>query len=353
MIIINARFLTQPITGVQRYAIELSKILKRKYSDKIKFVTHSGIIHKPLAEELEVEIIGINKSHLWEQVDLYLYLLQNGSPLLFSFGYTGPLWYKNQIVSIHDMAFKYYKSTFSKGFVIAYNFLVPRIAEKCIHVFTVSESSKKEICKELDLDDAKVSVIYNGLTDVFKQKNGKRVNLSNNKDRYILTVSSHHPRKNYKRLIEAFSEILDKSIKLYVIGNIIEHFSNNIDMKEVIKKGTVRFLTNISDEELASYYQNAELFVFPSLYEGFGIPVIEAMSANLVCVLSDIPVFREIGDDSVIYVNPKDVNSIKDGISKGLKLENKSIEYKKLKIFNWESSADKIIEMLNKFSKIV
>lgn len=353
MIIINARFLTQPITGVQRYAIEISKILKKKYSGKIKFVTHTGIIHINLANELEAEVIGVNKSHLWEQVDLYLYLLRNGRPLLFSFGYTGPLFYKKQIVSIHDMAFKYFKSTFSKGFVILYNFLVPRIAKKSIHVCTVSESAKIEICKELNLNEAKISVIYNGLTDVFKQKKDNcNVLLNSNEERYLLTVSSHHPRKNYKRLIEAFSNIEDKSIKLYVIGNIINHFSYEININDINKDNRIKFLTNVSDKELACYYQNAELFVFPSLYEGFGIPVIEAMSMNLICVLSDIPVFREIGDDLVIYVNPEDTSSITEGINIGLKLKKKKIKYINLKKFNWENSTNKIIELLNKFSKI-
>lgn len=348
MIVINARFLTQPITGVQRFAVEISKILKKKLGDKIQFVTPPSILHNKLAAELEAKKIGYNKSHIWEQIDLYSYLLKNNSPLLISFGYTGPLLYKRQIISVHDMAFKYYKETFSRGFSMIYNFMVPKIARRCLHVFTVSNASKKDICKELKISSEKVSVVYNGLTEVFK-KEALNSNRINQKEKYLLTVSSHHPRKNYQRLIKAFSVIKDKSLKLYIVGNKISHFSDELGNSSSDYNGRIKFLSNVTDKELVSYYENALLFVFPSLYEGFGIPVIEAMSKGLPCVISDIPVFKEIGDESVIYVDPNNVNSIADGIERGLKLEGKRITYQKLDTFNWENSTDVVIEIINKY----
>lgn len=345
MIVINARFLTQPTTGVQRFAIEISKLLKVKLKDEICFVSCQGIIHKELANELDVKVIGVNKGHVWEQLDLYFYLLKKGKPLLVSFGYTGPLFYKNQIISIHDVAFKLYKNTFSKSFSFVYNYLVPRLSKKCLHIFTVSNTAKNELCKELYVPEEKISVIYNGISSIFKTTTKLRLNTKARP--YILTVSSHHPRKNYDRLIQAFKKIEDNSIDLYVVGNFIKHFSSNNRLKHV---ENVKYLTNVSDEELLSYYQNAKLFVFPSLYEGFGIPVIEAMSQNLPCVISNIPVFKEIGDDSVTYINPKSVQSIVDGINKSLTSHEKSIEYPKLKNFSWENSAEKVYNVLKRFS---
>ncbi|WOD45051.1 glycosyltransferase family 4 protein [Hwangdonia lutea] len=345
MIIVNARFLSQPVTGVQRFALEISKILKQKLKNKVFFVTSPGVIHHELANELDAKVIGVNKSHLWEQLDLYAYILRKNKPLLISFGYTGPLFYKNQIISVHDVAFIYYRETFSKAFGFIYNFLVPKISKKCLHVLTVSESVKKEVCKELDLPVSKVTVIYNGISGIFKNKNKTRKSKKLNKP-YILTVSSHHPRKNYERLIEAFHKVNNDTIELYIIGNFVGHFSDNIKTNEDKR---IHFLTQISDEQLVEYYKGAELFVFPSLYEGFGIPIIEAMSQNLPCVISDIPVFREIGDDSVIYVNPKNTNSIAQGIEKGLKLNRKINDYPKIDNFSWEKSANKVIELLSKY----
>lgn len=348
LIIINARFLTQPKTGVQRFAIEISKILKFKLGDRVQFVTHPGIIHSDLAKELNAKVIGINKSHLWEQLDLYLFLLKKGSPLLISFGYTGPFFYHNQIISVHDMAFKYYKETFSKSFAFTYNFLVPRIARKCLHVFTVSRSAKSEISKELNLPDSKITVIYNGLSEVFK-KSSKSKFEKEFKERYILTVSSHHQRKNYGRLVEAFAKINDSDIYLYVVGNKIPHFSeNSINKKNNLNK-RIKILYNIDDVQLNEYYENAELFVFPSLYEGFGIPAIEAMSKGCLCVLSDIPVFREIGDDSVIYVDPLDVSSIRSGIEKGLERNSSKIVYEKLSEFSWTKSTNMVLDLIKRY----
>lgn len=348
MVIVNARFLTQHITGVQRFAIEISKELKRRYNGEIEFVTHPGIIHKELYDLLGAKTIGYSKSHIWEQVDLYLYLLKKSNPLLVSFGYTGPLFYKRQIVTIHDMAFKFYRNTFSKSFGLIYNFLVPRLALKALHIFTVSESAKNELVEQLNVERKKITVIYNGITDVFKIKGPKNKDFKI-KGKYILTVSSHHPRKNYKRLIQAFGEIEDTSIKLFVIGNKVSNFAD--DLRE--DKGTINnrvvFLKNITDIELASYYMNADLFVFPSLYEGFGIPVIEAMIFGKTCVLSDIPVFREIGNKDVIYVDPHSTDSIKNGIEKGLKMDKSPKEYSKLENFSWSKSAETVYKVINDF----
>src|SRR5690606_15513098 len=181
----------------------------------------------------------------------------------------------------------------------------------------------------------------------FKQKVDKDQELLH--DHFILTVSSHHPRKNYKRLIKAFSKIEDSNLKLLVIGNKISHFSDDVDPESSGMDRRVFFLSNITDEELVRYYENALLFVFPSLYEGFGIPVIEAMSRGKTCVLSDIPVFKEIGDNQVIYVNPLDVDSIKNGIENGLKIKKLKNEYHKLSEFDWDNSAHKVIDIIEKY----
>ncbi len=346
MIIINARFLTQPLTGVQRFAIEISKQVKKQLGDRVRFVSCPDVLHNALFDELDAMVIGTKKGHLWEQIDLYRFLLKNNKPLLVSFGYTGPLFYKNQIVSIHDVAFIYYKETFSKSFALAYNFLVPRIAKRCQHVFTVSESAKKEVCKELEIAADKVTVVYNGISETFTKSTPAELPEKNNRS-YVLTVSSHHPRKNYARLIEAFNSLNNKEVDLYIIGNVVGHFTTD---EKVQPNDNVKFLKHITDEQLVAYYKNASLFVFPSLYEGFGIPVIEAMSQNIPCVLSDIPVFREIGDDSVIYVNPNAVDSIRNGIIKGLELTSRSIVYPKLNKFTWFNSAQEVIRIIEKYN---
>ena len=147
MLTVNSRFLTQNITGVQRFAIEISKQLKKLLNSKIQFVAPKNIIHKDLAEELDVKVIGYNTGHLWEQIDLPLYLSSIGKPLLLNLSNTAPLFYKNKIVTIHDVAFKRFPQTYSFKFRMFYNLLIPIILKNSKHILTVSEFSKNEINK--------------------------------------------------------------------------------------------------------------------------------------------------------------------------------------------------------------
>jgi glycosyltransferase involved in cell wall biosynthesis len=241
------------------------------------------------------------------------------------------------------VAFKLYSETFSKSFSLVYNYIVPRVAKRCLHIITVSHTAKKELIDEFAIPESKILVVYNGISSIFNSN--KRVKFKKPSRPYILTVSSHHPRKNYKRLIEAFENLKEKDIDLYVIGNFINHFANKNDYQE---QSNIKFLKNISDQQLLGYYQNADLFVFPSLYEGFGIPLIEAMSQNLTCVASDIPVFREIGDESVIYVDPLRIESITLGLKEGLSKKRQINNYFKLEKFDWEKSAKLVSDLLAK-----
>lgn len=334
-IYINARFLTQPISGVQRFAIELSKELK-KSKIPVEFVTPSNIIHKELAEYLEAKTIGwgLLKGHLWEQIILQFYILRKNK-LLISFCNTAPIFVKKQIVTIHDLAFRVKPEWFSKLFSLTYNLMIPLIAKKAKHVLTVSSTSKKEIVEELNLDEEKITVIYNGISSVFLEKVENSFIRSKN---YILTVSSHHPRKNFNNLTQAFKLIEEQDLNLYVIGNFNKHFSGSIQYFEMDNR--IIFLENISDKELANYYKNARMFVYPSVYEGFGIPIIEAMSQCLQVCVSNIEVFKEVCGEKAIYFDPYDINDIKAKILQGLNTKLKP-EYN-LEKYSWNKSFKKL-----------
>lgn len=341
-IIINARFLTQPITGVQRFAVEISKELK-KSNLPIIFLTPKNIIHHDLAKELDAEVLGRLKGHLWEQLELQKYVLKNNA-FLISFCNTGPLFVKNQIVTIHDLCFKIHPEWFSKSFSIFYNFLIPRLVKVSKAIITVSEVSKNELVEELGVPDDKITVVYNAVASVFDKQNVSNINSVNKPltENYILSVSSHHPRKNFERLVEAFKLIENDNLKLCIIGNVSKNFKStkNIDEENIV------FLENISDETLVSYYKYARLFVFPSLYEGFGIPIIEAASMGTAVCVSDIPVFKEICGENAVYFDPYDLLSIKNGILEGLNNTHTVLPEVDFSKFNWETSALKVIDLI-------
>src|SRR3972149_8611226 len=144
MIIVNSRFLTQKITGVQRNAIEISRELRKLYPD-ITFISPQNIYHRNIASELNVILFGRLRGHLWEQIDLHRYLNKNNKPLLLNMANTAPISYKNQIVTICDLSFLRHPEWFSKTFYFYYRFLIPKIVKNSLKIVTISKFSKNEI----------------------------------------------------------------------------------------------------------------------------------------------------------------------------------------------------------------
>ena len=346
MIVVNARFLTQRVTGVQRFAVEISKTL-RKLNKQIVFVTHHGILDQNLADELGALVIGTNKGTLWEQIDVRGYLILNNKPLLINFCNTGLLFYKKQVVTIHDMAYKVNPKWFSKRFYLWYNFLIPNIAKNSLRIFTVSNSSKNDITRYLKINPEKISVIYNSCylntNNNFEDFNGEK---------YLLSVSSLDSRKNLENLIGAFNKI-DEKIKLVIVGLESDNFdfvlNKGLLNENIILKGYV------TDNELGSLFNNAGVFLSVSLYEGFGLPALEAMAMRCPVIVSDIPAHREVCGSAALYVNPHDIDDIKNKINKLLcdnDLRKKLIlsGEENIKKFDWFNSAQKILNYINEIS---
>ncbi len=333
---INARFLTQKIAGVQRFAIELSKRLK-KLDTNFKFISPPGIYHKDLAKELEVETFGKLKSHLWEQIELPVFLKTKGNPLLINLCSSAPLFYKNQIVTIHDAIFFHHPEWFSKPFSLWYNFLVPKIAKNSKQIITVSEHAKSDLSSYLRIPLEKFVVIYNSVDDIFFED--KLVP----KAKIILSVSSLDPRKNFENLIKGYLSVKDCEYDLVIVGAESKSFPNH-DLFNIVKNNPkIKFTGYISDIDLVKYYQEATVFVYPSLYEGFGIPPLEAMKCGTPVIVANNSSIPEVCNDAALYVDALDFIQIGDMIKELLRdrdLQQKLVENGRinLKRFSWETS---------------
>lgn len=347
MIIVNARFLTQSMTGVQRFAVEICLELKKLFGEQIKFVAPDAIVLKDYAEALGVEVIGTHQGHLWEQWDLPRYLRSQGSPLLLCLCNTAPLCYKNKVVTVHDVAFEAYPQTFSKSFLYVYKFMIPRIMRSAKKVITVSEFSKDEIVKYYGINRNKIAVVYNAVGDGFKKVADDELQ----KQKYLLAVSSLNYRKNFLAVLEAFDifEKEDNETSLYIIGDLKNSNFKGIDIDRYRQNPRIKFLGRVSDADLVRYYSNASAFVYPSIYEGFGIPPLEAQTCGCPVLVADIPSLREVVADSGIYCNPYDVKDIANGmksvLASGEELKAKGAE--NIKRFSWENSARKVAEVLD------
>ena len=342
-IFVNGRFLTQEMTGIQRFSYEICKALTEKEPGMIILAPKK--IRKEYTLKCRIIRFGIFTGFLWEQVDLPIYLMKHNNPLLLNFGSPGPVFYSNRMVTVHDLSFYIHPSWFSKRYWFYYRFATPVFTRLSKKVITVSEFSRNEIIRLVGIPDEKITVIYNAVSgDIRKQPSQG----TGGKGRYILSVASLDPRKNLARLVDAFKMAgIDKEIQLVLAGK-----SDPIFNMELPGEILAHSAGHIPEDELSALYENATLFVYPSLYEGFGIPPLEAMSLGCPVILSDIPVFREIFGDAAHYVDPLDTGSIRDGILLVLTDEPYRMElihrgHERVKLYSWERSADKLVSIIN------
>lgn len=343
---VNARFLTQKITGVQRFAIELSKQLKKQSIDVI-FLTSHDVENQEVFDELNALKIGKFSGHFWEQFELPLYLKKHNSPLLLNLANTAPLFYKNKISVIHDIAFERYPQSFSLKFRCVYHFLIPRIISSSKRVATVSEFSKIELVNYYSINPDKISIVYNATSSFFR----KSVNDKLKDERYVLAVSSLNYQKNFHSLIKAFNKIEDSNLKLYLIGDINRNFADQDLINDIESNENVVFLGRVSDDELIQYYSSALVFVYPSLYEGFGIPPLEAQACGAPCLVSDVASLPEVCLDSALYCDPFSVEDITEKLNLVIfdkELRNELIEkgFKNIKRFSWENSSSDLLKIV-------
>lgn len=345
-IFINGRFLLSPQTGVERFAYEICKALTTIGISFTIICPQKGQINKAYnIDNFHIIRFGIGQSHLWEQLILPLYFINKSNYVIMSFTGLGSILIPNKIMTIHDLSFIENPKWFSKAYYYYYKVMTPLAARTSKRIITVSNFSKSEIKRFYPFINAeKISVVANALSETFKKSLPQQ---KMNKDSYFLAVSSMDPRKNFARLIHAFESMND--YKLLIVGGknrVYGNLSNNTSNKNI------KFLGRVSDEKLISLYANAEAFIYPSLYEGFGIPPLEAMALGCPVLASDIPALHEVCDNAALYFNPQDEMDMQNCIkafhckkdSEKTNLIKKG--YNNVKRFSWIESAKKIKKMI-------
>lgn len=339
MIVINGRFLTQKITGVQRFAHEIIRELDRIVKpNEIKILVPRDIIYNEIRYE-NIEIIKCGKltGHLWEQIELPFYVKKLKGRLL-NLCNTAPI-INPGIITIHDIQTKVHPEFFNKKFAIWYNFMHKINIKKAQKIITVSEFSKKEIIKYYNVDDNKIEVIYNGWQHMERiiadESILDRLNIKNQE--YILGVSSINPNKNFKYILELAK--LHPEYKFIVVGKKNDKIFSDTHLEKLTNLIWTGYIT---DEEIKALYSKARVFIFPSFYEGFGIPPLEALACGCgQVIVSNTSCLPEIFEKNVEYINPKIIKIIK--LNNNIDMtNNKRIKNK----FSWEKNTKKLKEVL-------
>ncbi len=332
------------MTGVNRFAFEICKALYRLGANILVVAPHR--ILPSYQTDFPLKKWGILSGPAWEMTELPVFLRLNHNPLLLSFSGLGPLFYRRQIITIHDLAYLENPAWYSKTYYRFYKFCTPVIAGNAMKVLTVSNFSGSEINRRLGIEAGKIEVVSNAVdfTAVRPVKPQAAVG-----KKFILSVGSLDPRKNLPVIIDAFRQSgLSGDYELVLVGK-----GDKIFRMVSEQKVDANLAGYVTDEELVWLYSNASLFVYPSLFEGFGIPPLEAMTLNCPVILSDIPVFRELYDGAALFVDPHDPEGIAEAMNRvvsddGLRLKLVRDGALRASEFSWEKSAGVVLDIIGK-----
>jgi glycosyltransferase involved in cell wall biosynthesis len=363
--------------GVGRYAYEvlwqIYKIQNSKFkiqNDNVKFKIY--LKDKPLAdlpketECWEYKMVGPKK--LWTQFGLPLRLWRErvtgkAPDVFFTPSHYAPRFCPcPRVISIMDLSYLHFPQMFRRQDLYQLKNWTAYSVRKAAKILTISKASKDDIIKYYKIPEEKIVVAYPGFNLQFKMQSSKfKMKIQNEKlfkryeinSDYILSVSTIQPRKNYPRLIEAFSRlILDsqyKDLALVIVGKRGWMWEETIEAPKKFRvEDKVKFLDYVPDEDLPALYRGAKCFVLVSLYEGFGIPALEAMSFGCPVVVSNISSLPEVVGGGGVLVDPYDIEDIKEGIKKAIKNKDKLVKkgYKQASRFSWEKTAKKVLAVL-------
>ena len=266
------------------------------------------------------------------------------------------------LLTVHDMRFFRYPETYT---FLRYQFLkraVKKSIEKADKIISISQFTKDEIHEAYGTSLHKITVVHEAINpEHFTEQTISKEDKTKVKDlighQFILTVGHLEPRKNYDRLIEAFQEIksrLYNGTKLVIIGKKGHNFDSTI--RKIKADSDIIFLNFVSQQLLNWLYKNAQLFVFPSFYEGFGFPPLEAGMHGTISAVSNISSIPEVCGKAALYFNPTNVDEMATVIYEGMIDDTKRSELKEamkiqLQKFSWDKNAKETLEIYQLLEK--
>jgi glycosyltransferase involved in cell wall biosynthesis len=369
---IDARMYSSHFTGIGRYSFELIRnIVKLDHQNEYVI-----FLNPQQYKTFEISSPNVQKVltdapyySLQEQTSFNNLLVHHNLDVVHFTHFNAPLLYhKPFVVTIHDLILSFYKGKKRTSFIerAAYNMVIKNVIKKARHIIAVSEHTKDDIRRLFFVPQEKISVIYEGVAEEFTIPPSPSVISSVQKkfrlDKpFVLYTGVWRDHKNIKGLIEAFALLIKaqkKDIYLVITGKEDPYYP---EVKELPKQlgieQQVRLTGFVTEEELIALYHLALLFVFPSFYEGFGLPLLESMASKTPIVASHTSSIPEIGGDACLYFDPHSPQDIAQKIGFLLQDEAKRQELiakgsERIKQFSWGKMAEQTLHVYQNFSKL-
>jgi glycosyltransferase involved in cell wall biosynthesis len=292
---INGRFLTQPLSGVQRFASEITAALQRIHRGRVTILAPPGV---PVSSPA-IRPIGRYCGHVWEQFELPRHAVEG---VLLNLGNTAPLISRRQVAVIHDAGVFSTPEAYSWRFRAWYKLLQKGLVHSQAKIVTVSDFSRTELVRHLGACPDRLAVIGEGADHMQSIVADPRILSATGltPGRFVLAVGNLAVHKNLAALGVLARALVQREMTLAITGGLqVGAFRHDTALP-----APARYLGRVSDNDLKTLYQSAACFVFPSRYEGFGLPAIEAMACRCLVVAADIPALRETCGPAAIYCAP-------------------------------------------------
>lgn len=361
-------------SGIGIYTHEISKALQDINGLSIKGDIFNFINKIDISKHIEGLYFNIDTCRvlsygiyrrIWNYVPVkYNHLFKDNADIYHFFDYIVPPRIDGRIITtVHDLTYKLYPNIMKQRTINRIKNDIEYSVNRADKIITVSKYVMDDIIKLLNINPDKIEIVPPGVNlNTFNRNYDKHlIDRIRKKYRlpmkYILFMGTLEPRKNIESIIEAFyllrkeSEIYSKDIKLVIAGKRGWMYNSIfIKVKELALENEVIFTDYVDEEDKPVIYKLAELFIFPSIYEGFGIPVLEAMASSIPVITSNVASLPEVVGDSAILIPPKDIAGMAEAMNRILKnidLKNNLIAYgnEQIKKYSWIRSAEKLYEV--------
>ena len=344
-IFVNGRFLTQPMTGVQRVAREVTAALRMRYGSRLSIL---GPARGMSSDAMNAMRVGRNTGQFWEQIDLPRHAR---SGVLLNLGNTAPLFHRRQLLMIHDAGIFSTPEAYSTKFRAWYRILQGALGRGGTKIITVSEFSKNELVRSLKLQAEHVHVVRPGVDHMVRLHADKEIltRYGLRPGGFVLAVGTLAVHKNLAALNVLAEALAARGMPFAITGAV--------GGAAFSAKGPARlpapalYLGRVTDPELKALYENAACFIMPSLYEGFGLPAVEAMMCGCPVIAGDIPALRETCGSAALFCNPHAPEEIAqvtlallDDAALRVQIREAALRYSAK--MTWQKSADALVDII-------